>query len=84
MVERGTEGPAEHGLGVAWPTAERIGHDVSARHSAGVCWHSIRPLPRGSVRSKVVPRRNCITYVLDAMHQGRFFVEIHRKGALQP
>ena len=49
-----------------------IGHDVSARHSAGVCWHSLRPLPRGSVRSKVVPRRSS-TFVLDANASGTFF-----------
>ena len=29
-----------------------IGHDVSARHSAGVCWHSRRPFPRGSGESR--------------------------------
>ena len=49
-VGRGTEELAEHGLGVAWLTVLSVGHDVSARHSAGVCLHSVRPL---SVRERV-------------------------------
>ena len=50
-----------------------IGRDGSARDSAGVCWHSVRPPPRGGARIKVVPRRG-FAPVLEAERFKGFFV----------
>lgn len=56
-VKKGAAGEVEDGLGAAH-RAEGfpLGCDGSARHRARVCWHPLRPVPRGAARTKVVPR----------------------------
>lgn len=62
LVGRGTEGLVEHGPGVARPTAEHRPRR-GRRHSAGVCWHSQRPLSRGGGEARWY--HGVFTFVLD-------------------